>query len=106
MQEKHTLGPWKVSSTNKGDEYSTVILGGEYNGIIARAELSPYWDNDQAEANARLIASAPELLEALKKYVDSMLPDYFIDKWFEAHKEDQQANRVLVNAIAVIKKAA
>lgn len=34
-----------------------------------------------------------------------MLTDYHVDKWFEAHKEDQQANRVLVNAIAVIKKA-
>lgn len=60
---KHTKGPWKVSSNEPSNEYACVILEGEYNGIIAKAELSVYHDTETAEANAKLIASAPELLE-------------------------------------------
>lgn len=62
---KHTPGPWKVSGTERGDEYRSVILGGPHNATVAHADLLFYSDLDECEANARLISAAPELLEAL-----------------------------------------
>lgn len=67
---KHTLGPWvshKYPSTGGGNAF--VIQAGALRGITV-ASLSPGHTTDRveetAEANARLIAAAPELLEALK----------------------------------------
>lgn len=67
---KHTPGPWRVFSEgrkNPGIEAksSTIVLYGDDDedcGI--RGE-----DSEEQLANARLIAAAPELLEALKELV-------------------------------------
>lgn len=66
MKTKHTPGPWKRGSEIEGDEYACVVLGGEYNGIIARAKVDVYTTDEEAEANAKLIAAAPDLLKALQ----------------------------------------
>lgn len=57
----HTPGPWRIKGTNYGYTNKDVLGpphrdGGDYSPICTA-------DN---EANARLIAAAPELLEALK----------------------------------------
>lgn len=64
---KHTPGPWKV------DSYETVTIKAEKEDKIAMLTWlkGPYGDlgrksDEEVKANARLIASAPELLEALK----------------------------------------
>lgn len=67
--KKHTPGPWKVASTIEGDEYSLNVLGGRYNGLLAQSKLSVHFDSEEAEANAKLISAAPELLEALEKCI-------------------------------------
>jgi hypothetical protein len=59
MNTQHTPGPWKTwPSIHNGQTY---IVKGDYtskdNGCIAHADT---------EANARLIAAAPDLLEALE----------------------------------------
>lgn len=55
---KHTLGPWKAQSI--GDAFYIESL----NGLVA--ETKPrLLNSEEEEANAHLIASAPELLEAL-----------------------------------------
>ena len=59
---KHTPGPWKVSLTDDTtviapDNSVIAEIDGDYN----QPDLWPIM-----EANARLIAAAPELLEALK----------------------------------------
>ena len=53
---KHTPGPWKVTAAQfgEGDEVAEV----SYSIQMSRPEIS--------QANADLIASAPELLEALR----------------------------------------
>jgi len=66
-----TQGKWKVASHKPFDEYATIIttqgrFSGDFSTIIARAEVSVYISTEQAEANALLIAAAPELLEALE----------------------------------------
>ena len=57
----HTPGPWR-----EGIEGNWRVYGpdgkGEHSGLVAHAFKS--------RANARLIAAAPELLAALKRYVD------------------------------------
>lgn len=64
-ERKFSPGPWYISGKSRRDEYKTVITGGQYNGIIAEAKSNVYTDIDTAEANAKLIAAAPDLLEAL-----------------------------------------
>lgn len=63
----HTKGPWRVSREG------TLVMGGENEPgeriLIARAHYGarPDPSGEQAEANARLIAAAPELLQALER---------------------------------------
>ena len=68
MNLKHTRGPWKIGYndesgpeliTGNDDFVATVVQDTGYSDI-AFSELS-----DEEQANARLIASAPEMLEAL-----------------------------------------
>lgn len=66
--DKYTKGPWKITAT-RGRNYIW------HNGILV-AELSSYTDiksanSDERQANANLIAAAPEMLEALKELVFS-----------------------------------
>ena len=59
---KHTPGPWKVTPSNQTSGWGVCI---EAPGRII-AKLTGRKKNDK-EANARLIAAAPELLEALER---------------------------------------
>ena len=54
---KHTPGPWWNSSSNE-------ILGDPM-GYIKIGRVFPISEKDDGSANARLVAAAPELLEAL-----------------------------------------
>lgn len=61
---KHTPGPWKLATRKEGWVVKTrdgCVLAG-VSQFPPPAEMAP-----QCEFNARLIAAAPELLEALKK---------------------------------------
>lgn len=63
-QVKHTPGPWHVGVERKQCVYSGVA---EVAGTKFIADLSnPFDDGDTIQANARLIAAAPDLLEACK----------------------------------------
>ena len=58
-QETHTPGPWVVKYDKKGLPYIGVKSDPwTYNGTIASVDTS--------EKDARLIAAAPEMLDALK----------------------------------------
>jgi hypothetical protein len=64
MKAKHTPAPWKFyheSSLERGDSYGVSAKAPHY-WVIPPMFISP--------EDARLIASAPELLEALKEMVD------------------------------------
>ena len=67
---KHTPGPWTINENLEyGDEY---WFGGEKGFCIdvGPATIGGLKDKiEQGKANARLIAAAPELLDALKKEV-------------------------------------
>ena len=60
----HTPGPWRV-----GDAGATVF--GPANGNPAPETIARMAPRKQYKANARLIAAAPELLEALRSIAES-----------------------------------
>jgi|WetSurMetagenome_2_1015567.scaffolds.fasta_scaffold366731_2 hypothetical protein len=58
MEAKHTPGPWETSSNAKGQ---WDICGPDAGDMIVDLK-----DCENAEANARLIAAAPDLLNTLE----------------------------------------
>jgi hypothetical protein len=60
---KHTPGPWRAQPREGFEGEWEVVSTCEIEWLIAAA--APHIDGDPDEANARLIAAAPELLEAL-----------------------------------------
>ena len=71
MSEKFTPGPWKYSEIKDWSQFSVSQQdGAPYTHWASDVCNVPYIPNCQprevAEANARLISAAPEMLEALK----------------------------------------
>jgi hypothetical protein len=63
---KHTDGPWTVE--RRLDEGYRVCVAGNMGEPIA--DVDEWYDAEQTEANARLLAAAPELLEALEAVME------------------------------------
>ncbi len=70
IDTKHTPGPWTMFG-----QYSVMDHTGLYIKLVGGGEQPPFQPEEQ-EANARLIAAAPELLEVLEtiERVDVKLP--------------------------------
>jgi hypothetical protein len=71
---KHTPGPWTVQTWPHERECMGAELPGT-RAILGATNICPavVWGGlgDESQANARLIAASPELLEALQAFVDS-----------------------------------
>lgn len=70
---EHTKGPWEACERGDYSDYrgdSRVILGDDMRIAVVHDS-----GIDRQEANARLIAAAPELLEALELLLDSVIED-------------------------------
>ena len=74
---KHTPGPWLIEAQNChfGDIATVHNTDEKWVTIYAPHWMETGMDEKEQSANARLIASAPELLEALKTVVLAGLPD-------------------------------
>lgn len=73
MKTTHTPGPWTLKSDPFHFDTLSSIVGGETKGESMRfpshelhVEIGGFADFKRQEANARLIAAAPELLDALQ----------------------------------------
>lgn len=76
---KHTPGPWMVSPEHPTiirRDYRPISDCGELIGSASGHTKSGFFPSeDEAVANARLIAAAPDLLEALQAIFAAMHPD-------------------------------
>jgi hypothetical protein len=78
---QHTRGPWRI---NERDESSWRIFGPDRGeGLWADEIAEVSYTGGNAEANARLIASAPRLLAALFSLVRKVDPE-----WVEAQEAE------------------
>ncbi|RQC90029.1 hypothetical protein [Pseudomonas aeruginosa] len=69
---KHTPGPWFINGHERYTKYVEAHIGG---GLVQEvAACGPTEKPEQQEANARLCAAAPELLEALRIMVNACYP--------------------------------
>ena len=89
-----TPGPWRVSE-KRGD---LIDIRHNDSGIgaislnLAHVVARQSWLKE-AEANARLIAAAPELLEALQKMVSKA----YKQNWNDAYPEELQSAQSAIN---------
>jgi hypothetical protein len=91
----HTPGPWEVNGTTIETIASpSVVIGRAYDAEDSGGGVE---SNSEAEANARLIAAAPELLAALRGLVEDYEGAY--------GGNDEDAPKALTDARAAIAKA-
>jgi hypothetical protein len=66
---KHTPGPWRVDETDRvvADNAKNFLRTREHPEFIVANNVYISGPRIERQANARLIAAAPEMLEALKK---------------------------------------
>ena len=83
MTTQHTPGPWTTSSLPNGTEWTVSIDGGD---MLADLTGCP---NEQA--NARLIAAAPDLLAALQ------IAENALDMYSGGQSSDLAAIRIAID---------
>ena len=86
---KHTNGPWEVVRTDAGIIVRTESVKKTRAGASRYAAIGGFDRSDpeqlaEALANARLIAAAPELLEALR----DLLEQTGLDEWWAEKARD------------------
>lgn len=95
----HTPGPWRVG--RQGECHSCVVADVPVPGIHGSDDVGFYGGHLIAESinhqNAKLIAAAPDLLDALRVYVE-------YDEYINGPEGDPRADR-LQKARAAIEKA-
>lgn len=64
---QHTAGPWMVEPINGGQTYQITSAESKHFLVIAETPLD---GTGRDEANARVLAAAPKLLEALERALD------------------------------------
>jgi hypothetical protein len=73
----HTPGPWKHRNGNTYFDKMGTLMTADLVVAPDHTWLAAVWQNDSVrtqEANARLIAAAPDLLAALMRLVDAGAP--------------------------------
>ena len=109
MSAQHTPGPWFIDTAITSDLEDHVCISAKLHGMLAQvvwrmegAERTP-----TCEANARLIAAAPELLEALRMWLDIHdTPAGFAGKYGKAFDDALAAQQLKVDAAASAARAA
>lgn len=77
-QEKHTPGPWSAAPVLSFGEFEIAGANKEEVALIYGYSGGDEPGANPSEANARLIAAAPELLEALKAVLDDKTRTYAV----------------------------
>jgi transaldolase len=95
MNQKHTRGPWKFSDDSayfKTNPFSVYVQGlGVHKTTVANIPFRKTIPEDEARANARLITSAPKLLEALQAMLACVHDEERDDETIEAVRNARHA---------------
>ena len=100
----HTPGPWQVSPLDGrtcGPSRLLICNGTTLAQMQAVAIVT--LRTSETDANARLIAAAPDLLAALREMVDMVLSPAYVDKADEARAMEARS-AIVTNARRVIAK--
>lgn len=95
---EHTPGPWKIAPWPKARGYVISVCKGLPQKPVAQAHGQQ--DPAEREANARLIAAAPDLLAALE-HVTELL----VDTWSDAMDGDPEKEVAVADARAALAAA-
>lgn len=93
LESKHTPGPWTIYPHTNGRLGCTVTFDGRDTGFTSTdiCEVMPEDEHGEAirvaDSNARLIAAAPDLLQALL----DLLPGLIIDRRYATADDDMDA---------------
>lgn len=104
METKHSPSPWSLQDWAAHDQHGAIEVCGsqvvDANGhMISAATVEGA--SEAEEANARLIAAAPDMLEALRE-----LDECYCEAGPHLSLEDRQRHRVvLIKARAAVTKA-
>lgn len=94
--QKHTPGPWRTGGLSGGAVFSGEKMVAAVYGDDRECNV-----DKRMQANARLIAAAPELLEALRD-----LDECYCEAGQELSREDRHRHRMtLIKARAAISRA-
>jgi hypothetical protein len=83
---EHTPGPWFVFSAR-----SIRSRNPQHKGVEV-AHTTGGWNDKRRLANARLIAAAPDMFEALEGFVEAR--DRYLESDCDSHAEHMAANRL------------
>ena len=72
MKTKHTPGPWIVKQVPQDRYVTDLHVARQDNEGSYVAIIDKVFNSQSATANARLIAAAPEMLEALEKIKETL----------------------------------
>jgi len=92
-QTKHSPAPWGQEATMSSDYTFIRRISDDEGRVIANVRYAQGAEQEENLANARLIAAAPELLEALRKvancsrYTDPSDTEYALDQLREIARE-------------------
>jgi hypothetical protein len=95
---KHTPGNWFTCFNAQGDMRQYIRSDESDLAICKVLDPIEVWNPGRMEANAALIAAAPEMLDALESIVDALNP-------IEKDMTESQIFKALSIAINAIKKA-
>jgi hypothetical protein len=102
---KHTPGPWRIGSLKSFDGYTGQPFRNVWAGhndaatVVARAIRTEGAMTNDVDADANLIAAAPDLLQALKKlleFVEGAAEGKDSFYWDEINKDEGSAARAAI----------
>ena len=106
MNAQHTPGPWWTAARYDGREYGCAIIaantdagplpGNPTRGLVAWASAVLNTEARICEANARLIAAAPELLRLAYQYLSDLR---YPPTGESLDRRIEEARRVILNAL-------
>lgn len=107
MSSKHTPGPWEQCDAFGPTAHGTCAKATTDNYLIA--SCTGYYGREQAQANARLIASAPESHEANQLFVQAInemqgiTPDHSDERIYDEMPSSQLAIAYFAARAAIAK---